>query len=335
MSSDSLPPHTRMAQVSERLSDLPCIGLSGPTACGKSACALAVAQSLSSEYPIEIISVDSALVYRGMDIGTAKPSLAERAKVPHHLIDIMEPSQAYSAAKFVLDAKRLIAQIRARQHWPLLVGGTLLYFKALFEGLDAMPGADPVIRADLAQQLAQEGLGALYAQLQQIDPLTAARLAPGDTQRILRAIEVFRITGQPLSDLHSKKDTPEHSAQPLLISLEPQDRSWLNQRIEQRFEQMLADGLLAEVTALMQRGDLHAELPSMRCVGYRQAWEGLQRGDTSRVAEQGSAASRQLAKRQLTWLRSLPQRHTVFCDLPDAVEQVIGLARQGLASLQG
>lgn len=321
--------------MSKPQDSLPCICLAGPTASGKSAYAMAIAQSLAGDHKIEIISVDSALVYRGMDIGTAKPSLEERAQVPHHLIDIIEPSNAYSAARFVAHAKQLINEIRARQHWPLLVGGTMLYFKALFEGLDAMPSADAATRAALAAQLEQEGLSSLYAQLQQVDPLTASRLAPGDTQRILRALEVFRIAGQTLSSLQRLKNSPERIAHPLLISLEPQDRAWLHQRIAQRFSQMLKDGLLAEVDALVKRGDLHADLPSMRCVGYRQSWEGLQRGDTSRVAEQGTAATRQLAKRQLTWLRSMPQRQVVLCDLPGAVDRAVALARQGILSLQG
>lgn len=322
-----------MPQAPEFPSGPQYICLAGPTACGKSACALAIAQSLRSEYDIEIISVDSALVYRGMDIGTAKPSPQERALVAHHLIDILDPSESYSAARFVNDTKRLIGEIRARHRWPLLVGGTMLYFKALFEGLDAMPAADAGVRAELAKQLEQEGLQSLYAHLQRVDPASASRLAPGDTQRILRALEVFRISGQTLSSLQLKSASQQHASYPLLISLEPQDRAWLHQRIAQRFEQMLAAGLISEVESLMKRGDLHPDMPSMRCVGYRQSWEGLQRGDTSLIAEQGTAATRQLAKRQLTWLRSMPHRQVVHCDGPDAVGRTIELARLGFSVL--
>lgn len=312
---------------------LPCICLAGPTASGKTACALAIAQALAPGHPVEIISVDSALVYRGMDIGTAKPSREEQAQAAHHLIDILDPSQAYSAARFAADALALIADIRSRGRWPLLVGGTMLYFKALFDGLDAMPPADPAVRAALALQLQNEGLPALHAELQRVDPLTAARLAPADTQRILRALEVFRISGRTLSSLHQRDAAPGRPPHPLLISLEPQDRGWLHRRIGQRFEQMLADGLVAEVQGLMARGDLHADLPSMRCVGYRQAWEALLAGDTSALAEHGSAATRQLAKRQLTWLRGMPGRRVVACDAPDATAQTVLLARQGVAAL--
>ena len=310
------------------------ICLAGPTACGKSACALAISQSLRNTHEIEVISVDSALVYRGMDVGTAKPTPAERALVAHHLIDIIEPTESYSAARFVSDAVRLISEIRARGRWPLLVGGTMLYFKALFEGLDAMPPADADVRAALTHELERHGLPSLHKQLEQFDPTTASRLAPGDTQRILRALEVYRVSGQTLSSLQKKSSSARQTEYPLLISLEPSDRTWLHQRIEQRFMQMLAQGLVAEVDALMKRGDLHPDLPSMRCVGYRQSWEGLQRGDTSLVAERGIAATRQLAKRQMTWLRSMPQRQVVACDLPDSVQHTIELARQGISALQ-
>jgi tRNA dimethylallyltransferase len=308
---------------------LACLCLAGPTASGKTAAALAIAQALADVHPVEIVSVDSALVYRHMDIGTAKPTPEERALVPHHLIDIIEPFEAYSAARFVGDAQRLIGEINARGHLPLLVGGTMLYFKALFEGLDAMPAADRAVRAALAEQLEREGLHALYHELQQVDPVTAARLKPADQQRISRALEVFRVSGQPISSFHSEKP-----AQPMppLISLEPVDRAWLHQRIEQRFAAMLDAGLLDEVRALGERGDLHADMPSMRCVGYRQSWEALEHeyehGEHLRavVQETGSAATRQLAKRQLTWLRSMPWRRTVACDAADATAQAVALA---------
>ena len=309
-----------------RLTDVLC--LAGSTACGKTAAALAIAQALADQQPprrVEVISVDSALVYRGMDIGTAKPSAAERAAIPHHLIDIIEPSEAYSAARFVGDAQRLIGEIHGRGHLPLLVGGTMLYFKALFEGLDAMPAADRTVRAALDEQCEREGLHALYRELKRVDPVTAARLPPGDRQRIQRALEVHRVSGLPLSSFHQQKAAVEP---PPLISLEPADRAWLHQRIEARFAQMLDAGLVDEVHALMQRSDLHADLPSMRCVGYRQTWEALEADDLSELPERGIAATRQLAKRQLTWLRSMPQRTVVACDAPDAQAQVVAIALQ-------
>ena len=305
--------------------------LAGPTASGKTASAFAIADALAATRPVEIVSVDSALVYRGMDIGTAKPSVAERARVPHHLIDIIEPSEAYSAARFVIDAQRLIGEINARGHVPLLVGGTMLYFKALFEGLDAMPAADRNVRAALSDQLEREGLHALYRELQRVDPVTAARLKPADQQRIQRALEVYRVSGQPMSSFHSEKAPV---ATPPLISLEPTDRAWLHQRIETRFHQMLDEGLVDEVIALEARGDLNADMPSMRCVGYRQTWEALVEGDQSELPERGIAATRQLAKRQITWLRGMPQRHIVACDAPDALAQVTALALRLVSELK-
>ena len=305
--------------------------LAGPTAAGKTAAALAIAQALAPARQVEIISVDSALVYRGMDIGTAKPTPAERAQVPHHLIDIIDPSEAYSAARFVGDAQALIQAIQARGHVPLLVGGTMLYFKALFDGLDAMPAADRSVRAALAEQLERGGLHALYRELRRVDPVTAARLKPADQQRIQRALEVFRVSGQPMSSFHGvRRETPQ-PAPPPLISLEPSDRAWLHQRIEARFMQMLQAGLVDEVRALGQRGDLNADMPSMRCVGYRQAWAALVDDDLETLPERGIAATRQLAKRQLTWLRSMPQRQVVACDAPDALSRVTALAVQQLS----
>jgi len=302
---------------------LRCLCIAGPTASGKTAAALAIAAAWQQSRPVEIVSVDSALVYIGMDIGTAKPSAAERALVPHHLIDLIDPAQAYSAARFVTDATQLIAEINARGHVPLLVGGTMLYFKALFEGLDAMPAADRGVRAALAGQLERDGLHALYRELQRVDPVTAARLKPADQQRISRALEVFRVSGQPLSSFHTEK--PERALPPL-ISLEPDDRAWLHQRIEARFHQMLDEGLVDEVRHLGERGDLNADMPSMRCVGYRQTWEALVADDLSDLPERGVAATRQLAKRQLTWLRGMPQRHRVACDAEGAVDAVVALA---------
>jgi tRNA dimethylallyltransferase len=306
---------------------------------GKTAAALALAEAFAADgRPLEIVSVDSALVYRGMDIGTAKPGAAERSRVAHHLIDVIDAAEAYSAARFVADAGRLIADIAARGALPLLVGGTMLYFKALFEGLDALPAADRGVRAELAAQLARDGLYALYEELKRVDPATAARLAPGDSQRIVRALEVHRVSGVPMS-AHFKARDAGAAAKILphapLISLEPADREWLRQRIDARFRAMLDAGLVDEVRSLRVRGDLHAGLPSMRCVGYRQAWawlDGTLEGD---LAERGSAATRQLAKRQLTWLRSLPQRRVVACDAPDAVARVVALARALVARSDG
>lgn len=290
--------------------------LAGPTAAGKTAVALDLARHLGKRWPVEVISVDSALVYRGMDTGTAKPSAAERAEVPHHLIDILEPTAAYSAAQFVADATRLAAEIRARGHLPLLVGGTMLYFKALREGIDAMPPADPALRRELDARAARDGWPALHAELARIDPVTAARLAPADAQRIQRALEVHALSGRPLSDWQRGPRAADAAAWPLL-ALEPDSREWLHRRIAERFAAMLEAGLLDEVQRLRARGDLHAGLPSMRCVGYRQAWEALETGDTASLAERGIAATRQLAKRQLTWLRSMGDRTAIPADAPD------------------
>ena len=313
-------------------SALQCLCLAGPTAAGKTACALAIAEALRHERPVEIVSVDSALVYRGMDIGTAKPSAAERAAVPHHLIDIIEPTQAYSAAQFVADAQRLIGEIGARGHLPLLVGGTMLYFKALFDGIDAMPAADPAVRAELDARAVREGWPALHAELAQVDPITAARLPPTDSQRIQRALEVWQLSGRPLSSFHERaaRAGSTHPSPPLM-SLEPDDRAWLHRRIGERFDAMLDAGLVDEVRALRARGDLHAELPAMRCVGYRQVWQALDAGledgalvDT--VRETGRAATRQLAKRQITWLRGMPQREVIACDAAGALESAVAAA---------
>ena len=304
------------------------LGLAGPTASGKTGIAL----QLAREWPLEIISVDSALVYRGMDIGTAKPTAAELAQVPHHLINLIDPREAYSAAQFVQDAERLIDQIHARGRLPLLVGGTMLYFKALIDGIDAMPAADPALRAEIDAEAATRGWPALHAELAQVDPITAARLAPNDAQRIQRALEVYRLSGQALSALHLRQTrTTARPHQHVLISLEPANRAWLHHHIGQRFRQMLAAGLIEEVQALRARGDLDPQLPSMRCVGYRQAWEALDQGLSgpalqAQVQERGAAATRQLAKRQLTWLRSLARR-TVAADGAQPAAEVAALLR--------
>jgi len=299
------------------------LALAGPTASGKTAAALAIAR----EHDAEIISVDSALVYRGMDIGTAKPTADERALVPHHLIDIREPTQAYSAAEFAADAARLVCEINARNRLALLVGGTMLYFKAFSEGLDAMPAAQPAVRAQIEAEAAVKGWPALHAELAQGDPATAERLAPNDAQRIQRALEVLRATGQPLSSFHGRKQGG-HGPMPL-ISLEPRERAWLHERIARRFDAMLSAGLVDEMRMLRERGDLRADMPSMRCVGYRQAWEALDgQWPMAQLRDKGIFATRQLAKRQLTWLRSMPERQVIACDDPDAQQQVLQIVSE-------
>ncbi|WP_127803713.1 tRNA (adenosine(37)-N6)-dimethylallyltransferase MiaA [Hydrogenophaga sp. NH-16] len=306
-----------------------CIALAGPTASGKSATALAIAQ----RWPVEIISVDSALVYRGMDIGTAKPSREEQAQVPHHLIDITDPLNAYSAADFVRDAQRLIQEIRSRGRTPLLVGGTMLYFKALMQGLDDMPPADADVRTRIEAAAAAHGWPAMHTELAKIDPATAARLAPNDAQRIQRALEVFEVSGRPISSFQTgdRRTADNPVPEGAFLSLEPADRGWLHGRIAQRFDAMLADGFVDEVRRLRARGDLHPDLPSMRCVGYRQAWEALDAAadaplnaaQQAELRDRGIFATRQLAKRQITWLRSMPQRRVIACDAPDALAQVL------------
>ncbi|BDT71716.1 tRNA dimethylallyltransferase [Comamonadaceae bacterium OS-4] len=308
--------------------------LAGPTAAGKTAAALAIA----AEHPAEIISVDSALVYQGMDIGTAKPEAHELAAVPHHLINIRDPLHTYSAAEFVKDAKTLITDISARGKLPLLVGGTMLYFKALFDGLDDMPAASPEIRAALEAEAAALGWPAMHAQLAAVDPVTAARLAPADSQRIQRALEVYRVSGQPLSYFHAQQDAikkeaarADNTGASTLFSLEPTDRTWLHDRIAQRFDLMLQGGFLDEVKALMARGDLHTDLPSMRCVGYRQAWEALTGvSPMAELRDKGIFATRQLAKRQITWLRSMPRRQVIACDHTGAQNSLMHAVRTTL-----
>ena len=323
------------------------IALVGPTASGKSAISLLLAQ----HWPLEIMSVDSALVYRGIDIGTAKPTPAELAQVPHHLIDIRDPEQAYSAAEFAADAQRLIADIQGRGKHALLVGGTMLYLKALLQPMDALPPAQPELRLAIEAEAAALRWPALHALLAEADPATAARLSPNDSQRIGRALEVYRATGQPLSAFHGREPTAPALSMPVL-SLEPTDRAWLHARIAQRFDQMLAEGLVDEVRRLMAQPGLHPDLPSMRCVGYRQVWEACapqntlaapawpnnseqtvqhQRAQEARTArtirETGIAATRQLAKRQLTWLRGMPERRVLACDQPALGERVLAEVR--------
>jgi tRNA dimethylallyltransferase len=296
----------------------------GPTASGKSAAALALAE----HYPVEIISVDSAQVYREMNIGTAKPSAAEQALVPHHLIDLIDPAQAYSAAQFRADALRLIADIRARDKLPVLVGGTMLYFKALRDGLDDLPVADALMRAQLDREAAQLGWPALHARLAEVDGVTANRLKPNDAQRIQRALEVWQLTGQPLSSFH-RGTVQETGLRFLNLALEPSERAVLHARIEQRFDAMIEAGLVDEVRHLRTRGDLHTGLPSMRCVGYRQIWEYLDgKMHGLEMRGQAIAATRQLAKRQLTWLRALEDRSVIDCLAADATAQVLQVIKK-------
>jgi tRNA dimethylallyltransferase len=279
----------------------PAVLLMGPTASGKTAVAL----ELAARLPVEIVSVDSAQVYRGMDVGTAKPDAATRSRVRHHLLDLIDPDQAYSAARFRVDALAAIAGVRARGRIPLLVGGTMLYFKALREGLSDLPPADAAVRARLDARAADEGWPALHAELAHVDPATAARLDPADSQRIQRALEVYELSGRPMSALQGARRSPAEAGL-VSLALIPQDRAELHRRIAIRFDAMLAAGLVDEPAGLRRRFRLDASMPSMRCVGYRQAWQFIDGdGDCDALRERGAAATRQLARRQLTWLRSL------------------------------
>ena len=303
----------------------PVIFLMGPTASGKTGVAVELVQRL----PCEIVSVDSALVYRDMDIGTAKPDAATLAVAPHHLIDLIEPTQSYSAAQFRADALRLMAEITARGRIPLLVGGTMLYFKALSQGLNDLPQADPATRAALDAQAAERGWPALHVELARLDPITAARLHPTDAQRIQRALEVCLLTGRPMSALLAEEVSAGLPYRMLKLALLPGDRAVLHRRIADRFEAMLAQGLVDEVERLRRTYPLDLSLPSMRCVGYRQAWQHLDGGyDLAGLREKGIIATRQLAKRQLTWLRGM-DGVTAF----DCLES--GLDRSVLGWLKG
>jgi tRNA dimethylallyltransferase len=296
------------------------ICLAGPTASGKSAAARAIA----ARWPIEVINVDSATIYRGMDIGTAKPSRAEQLDTAHHLLDILDPLDAYSAATFRRDALRCVQEIHARGNIPLLAGGTMLYFKALREGLNDLPSADPDVRLELEQRAARIGWPAMHTELAQIDPDTAKRLSQNDSQRIQRALEIWHITGTPMSVLLNAPAQRDAPVKTLTLSLEPVERSVLHQTIAMRFDQMLEAGLLQEVQTLRARGDLHTNLPSVRCVGYRQLWSLLEGEiDLPTARLQAIAATRQLAKRQLTWLRSLPERKAIQACVPTTVDAVV------------
>ena len=298
----------------------PVILLMGPTASGKTAIAVALAQRL----PVDVISVDSALVYRDMNIGTAKPDAATLALAPHALIDIISPEQSYSAAQFVHDATQLITDSHAAGRIPLLVGGTMLYFKALQQGLADLPQADPDLRLQLQQRAADQGWPALHAELAAVDPDSAARLHPSDAQRIERALEVYYLAGETLTALLARQQASVASYDYVKLALQPSERNQLHARIALRFQQMLDGGLLDEVRALRQRYQLHAELPSMRCVGYRQAWDYLDGAyDLTELRDRGIFATRQLAKRQLTWLRSMDELISFDCLAPDLEQQLV------------
>jgi len=296
----------------------------GPTASGKTGLAVALAQCL----PLEIISVDSALVYRGMDIGTAKPDLATLTRAPHHLIDLIEPTQSYSAAQFRNDALHLMQEIAARGNVPLLVGGTMMYFNALQHGLNNLPEANPEIRAELESRARTLGWPALHAELTRLDPQTAARLQPNDAQRIERALEVCMISGRPMSQLLAEENRGGLPYRLLKLALLPPDRAELHRRIALRFEAMLDDGLVEEVARLRRDyPELSLEHPAMRCVGYRQAWHYLEGDyDLATLHDKGIAATRQLAKRQMTWLRGMGDVEVLDClaaGLPEAVKRRI------------
>lgn len=306
--------------------------LLGPTASGKTALALA----LAGRFPAEIVSVDSAQVYRGMDVGTAKPDGVARERVAHHLIDIIDPTQAYSAGRFREDAVRIASEIMARGRVPIFAGGTMMYFRALTRGLADLPPADPGVRAQIEERAARDGWPALHAELARVDPVTAARLEPGDSQRIQRALEVWRVSGEPLSVLHARCATPAPLPfETISIALEASDRGVLHQRIANRFHAMMAGGLLDELRVLRQRYALRAAMPSMRAVGYRQAWEVLEGiAPLSTLGERGITATRQLAKRQLTWMRSMEGLERYDCLRPDLegsvarrVEELLSLPR--------
>lgn len=309
-----------MADSSPPASAPPVLVLLGPTASGKTAAVARIAQAL----PIELVSVDSALVFRDMDIGTAKPSAEEQALCPHHLIDIVSPEEAYSAARFAADARRLIGDIHARGRIPLLAGGTMLYIKALREGLSDLPEADAGLRADIDARAAEQGWPALHAELAALDPDAAARLKPTDAQRIQRALEIVTLTGRPLAESYAKREDDAPLPPLTVLSLEPSDRAWLHARIAQRFDQMLAQGLVDEVRALRARYRLDPGLPSMRCVGYRQAWSFLEgETDATTLRDTGIYATRQLAKRQITWLRSMQIDQRIDCLRADAADAVL------------
>jgi len=299
----------------------PAVFVLGPTASGKTAVSL----ELAARFPVEIVSVDSALVYRGMDIGTAKPDAATRAAIPHHLVDIVDPTEAYSAGRFRIDALRVAGDIASRGRVPLFVGGTMLYERALMRGLAQLPAADASVRRELDAAARDRGWPALHAELARVDPAAAARLEPRDAQRIQRALEVHRLTGLTLTAIIAGEASPRPPFRALTIALEPGDRGELHARIENRFRAMLAGGLVQEVISLRARFALDAGMPAMRSVGYRQVWETLEAmAPEATLEERGVAATRQLAKRQLTWLRAMRGVERLDCLRPDLAFEVAG-----------
>ncbi|MBM5811708.1 MAG: tRNA (adenosine(37)-N6)-dimethylallyltransferase MiaA [Gammaproteobacteria bacterium] len=303
--------------------------LMGPTGAGKTELAVRLAE----RWPLEIVSVDSAMVYRGMDIGTAKPPAALRARVPHHLIDLLDPSESYSAARFVSDATRAMREIAGRGRVPLLTGGTMLYFRALQAGLARLPAADPGLRRRLEDRAAIEGWPALHGELRRRDPQAATRIAPGDRQRIQRALEVLELTGQPITVRQRENLRGAHGAADLRLVLAPERRDLLAARLEARFRHMMELGLLAEVQALHERGDLHAGLPAMRLIGYRQLWAYLDgRVALDEAVQMAIVATRQYARRQLTWLRAEPEARWFEALDPATPEAVMGPIRAWLAA---
>ena len=316
----------------------PTICIVGPTGAGKTHLAMSLAEHAKSiGLNIELISMDSALVYRGLDIGSAKPTKAEQAAVVHHLIDILEPTEVYSAARFAKDAKRLCEEIRSRGNIPVVVGGTMLYWRAWAHGLSSLPPANPEIRARLEEQAKEIGWPKMHARLSQVDPVTAARLMPNDSQRVQRALEVFEITGKPMSVLLAEspsEDGREGSAIPPwinLVSLEPSDRARLHLNLEKRFDEMLSGGLMEEVEALRKNTALHADLPAIRSVGYRQVWEYLDgQIDLAQMRYKALAATRQLGKRQLTWLRAIAGRNTFDPFNPTELKAALDYCKENL-----
>jgi len=301
----------------------PAIFVMGPTASGKTE----LAMGLYDRLPVELVSVDSALVYRGMDIGTAKPSPAELARYPHRLVDICDPAEAYSAETFRRDALRAMHEISAAGRIPLLVGGTMLYYRALQYGLSRLPPSNSAVRAQLDRERQRKGLAALHAELAQVDPAAAARIHRNDPQRTLRALEVWRVSGRRLSELQASARGEGMPYRALKLVRAPAERQVLHARIERRFEQMLAAGFEDEVRSLIARGDLHADLPAMRAVGYRQVWDYLH-GNCSyaEMVDRGKAATRQLAKRQITWLRSEQGAAWLHEEGADVTAQALELA---------
>lgn len=307
------------------------IFLMGPTASGKTELAIRMVE----QHNCEIISVDSALIYRGMDIGSAKPNAQEQARAPHHLIDILDPSVAYSAADFRADALTLMNEISARGKTPLLVGGTMLYFKALIDGLSPLPAAQPAIRAEIEAQALEHGWDWLHAQLAEVDPVSAERIHPNDPQRLSRALEVYRISGKSMTELSTTIDN-ELPFDVVQFAIYPEERSELHHRIELRFKQMLELGFEQEVKALYDRGDLHVDLPSVRCVGYRQMWEYLDGGiDHEEMVFRGIVATRQLAKRQMTWLRSWKDLNRLYTPIGENSEETLQENIEKIRSIVG